>query len=108
MTPSMDRAINETNRRRKIQMEFNEIHNITPMTIKKKISGGVIDVLRGNKTSKSKAKLGDLITLTASNIDEEIDKLKKEMKKASKDLRFEDAANIRDEIKRLTELRMIV
>lgn len=108
MTPSMERAISETNRRRKIQMEFNLTHNITPKTVKKKISGGVVEVLRGNKSSKNKAKMSDLITLTASNIDEEIERLKKEMKKASKDLRFEDAANIRDEIKRLTELRMIV
>ena len=108
-TPSMERAISETNRRRLIQEKYNAEHGITPTTISKKITGGVIDILRSAKTGKgkSKTKVKEL-DFNAENLDKKIQELKKEMQEAVKDLRFEDAASIRDEIKSLNEARILL
>lgn len=109
-TKSMQKAIDETYRRRKIQTEFNELHEISPTTISKKISGGVIETLRGTKTSGSKkSKKGtETLDLSIESIDEKIAELKHDMKLMAKELRFEEAAKIRDQIKSLTEARMLV
>ena len=107
VTASMDRAINETKRRRKLQEEFNQEHGITPKTILKSVSGGVIDTLRGTKGKSQKKKKGMITELTDESLDKRILELKAEMKAAAKDLRFEDAAKIRDEIKHLTELKLM-
>jgi len=108
MTKSMEKAIGETTRRRKIQEEYNQQHNITPVTISKKVSGGVIETLRGAKSGSSKKKKKGKMNLTADNIDKQIIELKKEMKLAAKELRFEEAARIRDEVKELTEARLLL
>jgi excinuclease ABC subunit B len=109
MTKSMEKAISETNRRRKIQMEYNEKHGITPQTISKKVSGGVIETLRGAKGKKSKSKVKKKsLELNTAELEARIAELKKEMKSAAKDLRFEEAAKLRDEIKELSELRLMV
>ncbi len=107
-TPSMKRAISETHRRRKLQEEFNEANGITPATIKKSVSGGVIETLRGTKKGKGEKKKVESEHLSAEALDKRIEELKKLMKEASRDLRFEDAAKIRDEIKTITELRILV
>lgn len=101
-TKSMERAIGETKRRRAIQMEYNEEHGITPQTILKEVSGGVIETLRGGKKKGKKSGPKD-VTMSPDEIKKRIAELKIEMKEASKDLRFEDAAKIRDEIKFLNE-----
>jgi excinuclease ABC subunit B len=113
-TKSMKAAISETERRRKIQHEYNVKNSITPLSIKKKISGGVIETLRGSKASQSSGNKGkrqkpineSLEKLDLAFIDKKIENLKEEMKIAAKDLRFEDAAKMRDEIKVLTEARL--
>jgi excinuclease ABC subunit B len=92
MTKSMQEAIDTTAERRKKQIAYNEKNGITPITINKKISGGVIDLLRKSKDKKP------------TNIEE----LKVSMKEASKSLRFEDAARIRDEIKELSKMRLMI
>lgn len=107
-TASMNRAISETNRRRKIQEEFNIKNGITPVTIKKSVSGGVIETLRGAKKGKGEKKKVEQEHLSAEALDKRIDELKKLMKEASRDLRFEDAAKIRDEIKSLNDLRILL
>ncbi|QDK41969.1 excinuclease ABC subunit B [Bacteriovorax stolpii] len=107
-TKSMNVAITETQRRRKIQEEFNLKNGITPKTIKKSVSGGVIETLRGTKGSKGPKKKQTVELLTPESIDKRIEELKKLMKEASRDLRFEDAAKIRDEIKSITDLRILV
>ncbi len=107
-TASMNRAISETNRRRKIQEEFNKKNGITPITIKKSVSGGVIETLRGAKKGKGEKKKVEQEHLSAEALDKRIDELKKLMKEASRDLRFEDAAKIRDEIKSLNDLRILI
>jgi excinuclease ABC subunit B len=107
-TPSMQRAISETSRRREIQTAFNQKNGIVPKTIQKKISGGVIDILRSTKgKGKGKAKMKD-VEFDAENLDKRIRELKEEMQRAVKELRFEDAAKIRDEIKALNEARILL
>ncbi len=107
-TKSMEYAIRETERRRKIQEAYNLEHGITPITIKKSVSGGVIETLRGTKASKGSKKTQAVEHLTPESLDKRIAELKKLMKEASRDLRFEDAAKIRDEIKTVTDLRILL
>lgn len=103
MTKSMTKSIEETKRRRKIQEEFNKLNNITPTTIKKGVSGGVIETLRGKKGKKAQTLEKSMLS-SPEDLKKQIEELKIRMKEASKDLRFEDAAKIRDEIKMLNEL----
>ena len=94
ITGSMQRAIDETNRRRKIQAEFNEKHGIVPKTIKKSVSE-VIEATKAVKETRIKNEMGDRMRTIAE--------LTTEMKKAAELLQFELAAQIRDEIRRLEE-----
>jgi len=97
VTDSMERAIRETERRRRIQMAFNEKHGITPQTIRKKVA----DLIEATRAAEAKADY-----VTAADVDrmsrEErqalIDRLEKEMKEAAKALQFERAAELRDAI----------
>lgn len=91
MTGSMKRAIDETNRRRKIQSEYNKEHGIIPKTIVKEVKNTI--GITGKKTSADDIKLKD--------IPAEIEKLKALMKVASAQLDFEKAIEIRDTISQL-------
>ena len=95
VTPSMERAIKETNRRREIQTKYNKEHNIIPKTIVKKVSD-IIEI-----TSKEKSKDINIKRLSKIQQQQMIDKLTKEMKEAAKLLEFEHAAFLRDKIKQL-------
>lgn len=108
MTKSMTVAISETKRRREIQEKFNTEHGIIPTTIKKSVSGGIIETLRGAKSLNTKKKKKENIALTPQSLDQQIEELQKMMKEASRALKFEDAAKIRDEIKTLKELRILM
>ena len=108
MTKSMEKAIGETQRRREIQHEYNKKHNITPTTINKKISSGIIDRLRGPVTDRKSQGPKKIENLSTTQIDQLILELADEMKIASRELRFEDAADVRDEIKQLKELRLML
>jgi excinuclease ABC, B subunit len=88
ITDSMQEAIEETSRRRKIQEEYNKKHNITPTTIKKDIREVISN--SNNKTSKSNKKM---TKLESSKIKEEIEL---EMREAAKNLDFERAMELRD------------
>ncbi|MDO4731207.1 MAG: helicase-related protein, partial [Clostridia bacterium] len=94
VTESMEKAINETNRRRKIQMEYNKKHNITPKTIVK----GVSDILEISDKDKRKRNKKNL---SKEEKYELIKQLKKEMRQAAHILDFEYAAYLRDKIKKL-------
>lgn len=107
MTKSMEKAISETERRRQIQQEYNKVHHITPTTILKDVSGGVIETLRGTKGPRKKKGKVQKVQLSPKAIDEKIAELKAEMKFLAKELKFEEAAQVRDEIKQLTEARLI-
>lgn len=117
ITDSMKKAMDETSRRRTIQTQYNTDHGITPMTIKKKIREGLGNMFDGSvgayKIAKNiageKDKVGDKLLKFSdkpNKIGQEIDKLKVKMKKLSSDLEFEEAAKIRDEIKRLQILEL--
>ncbi|HLW57062.1 MAG TPA: excinuclease ABC subunit UvrB [Bacteriovoracaceae bacterium] len=108
-TPSIKIAMETTIERRKKQDQFNQLHGIVPETILKKVTGGVIEVLRGTKKTggRKKAQKVDQM-LSAEAIDDKIKELKLQMKEASKALEFEEAAKLRDEIKKLTELRFML
>ena len=95
VTPSMESAISETERRRKIQNEYNEANGIVPKTIKKDVA----EILEISTHSDDKKKKKRKYTELERRI--EIDKLKKEMKAAAKLLEFEHAAYLRDRIKDL-------
>ena len=99
MTGSMERAIKETERRRKIQAEYNKKHNITPKTIKKAIKD-IMKVKSVELKVKSLLEL-DIAGEKGKNIEEIIKEKEKEMKEAAQNLQFELAALLRDEIREL-------
>ena len=94
LTDSMDKAISETNRRRKIQMKYNKEHGIIPQTIKKDIR----DSIRATIVAETSEKYE--LTENAS-IEEIINKLTEEMLKHAEKMEFEEAAKLRDKIKEL-------
>ena len=96
LTDSMEKAITETNRRRKIQMKYNEEHGITPQTIKKSIR----DTIKASviEETQEEYKLDSNTT-----IEELINKLTDEMLEHAAKMEFEKAAELRDKIKELTE-----
>ena len=96
VTPSMERAITETLRRRKIQQAYNEAHGITPITIKKAVRD-VIEISSKDVTGENNVKLTKRERMVM------IDKLTREMKEAAKLLEFEHAAFLRDKIKELSD-----
>ncbi len=100
ITPSMQYAIEETRRRRKIQDDFNKAHGITPKTILK----GVRDIIEiSHDASYSKVPQQSAKKLSRVAKEQQIAKLEKAMKEASKMLEFEYAAVLRDQIKELRE-----
>jgi excinuclease ABC subunit B len=104
VTHSMSLAIEETNRRRKIQQAYNRVHNITPETIQKDITQ-VFD-FSSEQEDSSADRIAETVAAYKSleDIDSTINSLKKEMARAAKDLEFERAAEIRDEIRELQKL----
>ena len=104
MTGSMERAISETNRRRKIQDEYNKAHGIIPKTIIK----GVRDIIDMGASSEDKGKSRlekkkAAKKLNATEREKLIEQYTREMKEAARSLEFEKAAYLRDEIKKLRE-----
>lgn len=100
ITKSMDRAINETNRRRKLQMEYNEKHGIVPTTVMKDIR----ELIEATKVAEEEAQYGSLeeaIKANNENVEKLIEKYQQEMSQAAKDLQFERAAQLRDMIYKL-------
>ncbi len=95
VTPSMERALKETTRRREIQLAYNEKHGIVPQTITKEVR----DVLQITPTDRARDENGK--ALSALERRERIEQLTKEMRHAAKLLEFEHAAWLRDEIEKL-------
>jgi excinuclease ABC subunit B len=107
LTGSMERAIQETNRRREKQIAYNAEHGITPQTVRKAIR----DLLAAEHVAEQKAEYGAQTaaarlranpeTMSLSQIEEVIKDLEKEMKEAARALNFEYAAELRDEVAEL-------
>ena len=112
VTPSMQKAISETNRRRKLQQEYNIEHGINPQTIRKAITD-ILEYLRPStgapmpakerrrETEADRKRRLELAELPGDELERLIRTLEAEMSEASQELRFEYAARLRDEIKDL-------
>ena len=101
VTPSMQAAIDETERRRKIQRIYNERHGITPQSVNKEVVS-VFDALR-NSTDKTTDAVHEpqAVFETREDLERHVGALEKEMRHAARDLEFERAAEIRDQINQL-------
>ena len=97
VTPSMEAAIRETNRRRSLQETYNTEHGITPKTITKKVA----EVLEISSNKEEKKGRRQKKRLSPIEREQEIERLTKEMKAAAKQLEFERAASLRDRIANL-------
>ncbi len=104
VTKSIEQAVGETERRRAIQLAYNEEHGITPATIQKKIS----DLERHvpEEVSQADAAIAQMAQQPLEDYDAAIGALRAKMQAASGDLKFEDAAKYRDEIRRLEHARL--
>lgn len=100
ITKSMERAISETNRRRKIQMEYNEKNGIVPTTVMKDIRE-IIEITKVAEEGAQYDSLEEAIAANNENIEKLIEKYELEMSQAAKDLQFERAAQLRDMIFKL-------
>lgn len=111
MTGSMNKAISETNRRREIQSAYNAEHGITPRGVKKAIN----DILEGAREGDARQagfaipqkiaeEAADYLSLTPKQMSTQIQRLEKQMLQHAKDLEFEKAAQIRDEINHIQKL----
>ncbi|MBO9665503.1 MAG: excinuclease ABC subunit UvrB [Bdellovibrio sp.] len=107
ITDSMRKAMGETERRRRIQQEYNAANGITPQSIKKKIRDGLGEAFDGSVSGgplqgeNRQQAIFNKFAHEPNKLTQEIDKLRVRMKELSADLEFEEAAKVRDEIKRL-------
>ena len=111
MTDSIKKALAETDRRRDIQRQYNVDNGITPLTIKKKISEGLGDLFDGSIGAQRLKTMDNPMNFKKFSekpqaIEKEIEKLREKMRKLSLSLEFEDAAKVRDEIKRLQIMQL--
>ena len=100
ITNSMQKAIDETQRRRKIQLEYNKKHNIKPETIKKEIRKGLLEQVKARGTAQKAVKLNN----NEYEKVEMVSQLEKEMFRAAEILDFERATALRDKLKELKDL----
>ncbi len=101
LTQSIKSAVNETNRRREIQMSYNEAHGIIPQSIKKRIS----DIRDADRKALAQV-LSEVDSVTPERLPKLLSKLRKDMKAAAENLEFELAAVLRDQIEALTMLAL--
>ncbi len=106
LTDSMKRAIEETDRRRGIQMAYNKMHNITPQPVKKRSTNSILSFLETSRrlnAQQLEEVFDNIHEISLEDIPAVIQRLELEMKAAAKDLEFEKAAQLRDRIQRLRD-----
>ena len=106
MTGSMDQAILETDRRRRIQDEYNNVHGITPQTVKKAVRNILASIYEADYFTVPAVSDIQEGYVSPKEIPRMIEKLKKEMKEAASRLEFEQAAELRDKIHELEEMEL--
>ncbi len=105
ITGSMQIAIDETKRRREIQLKYNKEHNIVPKTIKKPVENNLLALVQSYRSVEDIiAENMSELKIDKKDLPKLLTKLEKDMKKAAKTLDFERAAEIRDKIKKLRDL----
>ena len=107
MTGSMERAIGETNRRRAKQIAYNEEHGITPETVKKNVEDILAGLYKGDVDMNRVTAKVDKVA-AGGNMQAHLDALRQDMRKAAENLEFEEAARLRDEVKRLEAVDLAV
>jgi excinuclease ABC subunit B len=107
VTGSMERAIRETNRRREKQMAYNLAHGITPATVKKNVEDVLAGLYQGD-TDMARVTAKVERALVGQNLAAHLDALRTQMRKAAENLEFEEAARLRDEIRRLEAVELAV
>jgi excinuclease ABC subunit B len=107
ITGSMERAIGETERRRAKQLAYNEEHGITPQTVKKNVEDILAGLYKGDVDMNRVTATVDK-GLQGSNLQAVLEGLRADMRKAAENLEFEEAARLRDEVKRLEAVDLAV
>ena len=107
ITGSMERALGETDRRRAKQIAYNEEHGITPATIQKNVDDILSGLYKGD-TDQSRVTAKIDKPLHGANLEAVLDGLRTDMRKAAENLEFEEAARLRDEVKRLEAVDLLV
>jgi len=108
ITGSMERALNETERRREKQITYNQEHGITPETVRKNVDDILAGLYQGDTDqSRVTAKIDDKLA-GGSNLQAVLDGLRSDMRKAAENLEFEEAARLRDEVKRLEAVDLAI
>ncbi|SLN67001.1 UvrABC system protein B [Roseovarius albus] len=107
ITGSMERALGETNRRRAKQIAYNEEHGITPATVKKNVEDILAGLYQGDVDMNRVTATIDK-PLHGANLEAHLDGLRSEMRKAAENLEFEEAARLRDEVKRLEAVDLAI
>ena len=118
VTDSMRRAIDETNRRREKQQNFNQLNGISPESVRKEVKDLIDGVHRfgtGRKRSgrrqrdsgQSQVEFAEINVQDATQVSREIDKLEQQMHKFASDLEFENAAEVRDRINALKNVAFL-
>ncbi len=107
VTGSMERAMGETDRRRAKQIAYNEEHGITPATVKKNVEDILAGLYKGDvDMNRVTAKVDK--ALHGANLATVLDGLRSDMRKAAENLEFEEAARLRDEVKRLEAVDLVI
>jgi len=106
ITGSMERAMGETDRRRAKQVAYNTLHNITPATVKKNVDDILAGLYKGDvDMNRVTAKIDKT---HGGNLQTVLEGLRTDMRKAAENLEFEEAARLRDEVKRLEAVDLVV
>jgi excinuclease ABC subunit B len=107
ITGSMERALKETDRRRVKQIAYNEEHGITPATVKKNVEDVLAGLYQGD-TDMNRVTATIDKPMHGANLEAHLNGLREDMRKAAENLEFEEAARLRDEVKRLEAVDLAV